>query len=140
MLNKRILGVIMTSILLLDGCGSNTTSKSTEAINNIDEGTYPKGYPYKVINNKSDVVESKLEKLTIRLYSNVKNKADSKSLHKAVVVNINGNDSKTMPIQSTYLGNEIIVGIYDEEGKLIIYSDVVEITDDVPVILVNLDI
>ena len=55
-------------------------------------------------------------------------------------MNVNGKQSETMPIQASYVGDEIVVALYDEKNKLLVVSDAVEVTNNVPVVLVNLSI
>jgi len=132
---------VAVATLILTGCGSNGTSTgaSDNGGGNVDVVS-PTGYENLVINNKGDAVESKLGKLSIKLYSNVADEADAKSMHKGVVVNVNGQDSETMPIQASYVGDEIKVAVYDDKNNLIVVSDAVEVSDDVPVVLVNVSI
>ena len=141
---KKSFFSVAVAALILTGCGSSNGTESTS-----NEGTNsepivaiqaPSGYENPVINNKGNKVESKLGKLSIKLYSAVNDEGNAQSTHKGVVVNVNGKDSSTMPIQASYIDDEIVVAVYDEKNKLVVVSDAVEVTNDVPVVLVNLSI
>ncbi|CAA6815418.1 MAG: Unknown protein [uncultured Sulfurovum sp.] len=139
MMKKSFLSVAVATFILT-GCGSNGSNTGDSDDGGNPEVVAPVGYDSLVINNKGDVVESKLGKLSIKLYSNVADVADAQSMHKGVVVNVNGEDSETMPIQASYVGDEIKVAVYDENNKLLAASDAIEVADDVPVVLVNVSI
>jgi len=143
MITKKIFYGAVVALVLVTGCGNNE-KKELGGVEPIDEGratvVTPNVYTHKVINNKGEAVNSRLGALTIQLYSDVQDQADPKSLHKGVVVNINGEDSQTMPIQASYLGDDIVVAIYNERGDLITTTEAVEVTDDTPVVLVNVTI
>jgi hypothetical protein len=126
----KILGIS----LLLVGCGGGDTPSSTQ-----NEVKIPTTYSYKVINNRGLVVEGKLDNYTIKIYSNSEEVADPKSMHKGVVVKINGKDSEVMPIQISYLNKEIVVAIENEKGEEVAISDEIEVTD-VPVVVVEFSI
>jgi hypothetical protein len=85
------------------------------------------------------VVEGKLDNYTIKIYSNSEEVADPKSMHKGVVVKINGKDSEVMPIQISYLNKEIVVAIENEKGEEVAISEAIAVTD-VPVVVVELSI
>jgi hypothetical protein len=131
-MKKVILSVVIAAVVFT-GCGGGDSSTAETLV-------IPTGYEYKVINNRGDAVEGQVGKRVIKLYSDSKAVADPKSVHKGVVVNINGVDSKTMPIQESYIDDDIVVAVYDEGSELITAVEAVSITDDVPVVLVNLSI
>lgn len=121
--------------LLLVGCGGGDTPSTTTQ----NEVKVPTTYSYKVINNRGLVVEGKLDNYTIKIYSNSEEVADPKSMHKGVVVKINGKDSEVMPIQISYLNKEIVVAIENEKGEEVAVSEAIAVTD-VPVVVVELSI
>ena len=134
MLVKKIFSVAVMA-MVLNGCGSSSKSSSG---GELDEHV-PIGYEYKVINNRGLAVESQLGEYKINLLSNTQELQNPKSVHKGVVVNINGQDSDTMPIQATYLEKEIVVVIYDKDNVLL-GAKAVEVTNDAPVVLVNVEL
>ena len=134
MLVKKIFSVAVMAMVLI-GCGNGSKSSSEEELN----ANIPLGYEYKVINNRGLAVESRLGKYMISLLSDTQETKDPKSVHKGIVVNINGQDSDTMPIQSTYINKVIVVAIYNEEDELL-GSKEVDVTNDAPVVLVNIDL
>jgi hypothetical protein len=136
--NKHLLLSVIVCISLT-ACGGSGSNEATEEPSSTPEHTNQ--YTHEVINNQGKPVESKLGKLNIKLYSNVNKEVDSKIHHVAVVVNLNGKDTKTMPIQANYIDEKIMVAVYDEKGKLLVKTDDgVEITDDTPVVVIKLKI
>jgi hypothetical protein len=83
----------------------------------------PVGFEYQTINNSNEVVETTLNGLTIRLYVNYLETANAQAIHSGVVVNVDGVNSSLMLIQGTYEGHELVVGIYDTDGKLVGVSE-----------------
>jgi len=140
-MKKSFVSVVVVA-LILTGCGNgtNTENKDTGGASNSSSNSEivtPMGYENAVINNKGEAVQSKLGKFSIRLYSNAQDKPDAQSVHKGVVVNVNGQDSQTMPIQASYIGDKIKVVVYDENNNMLITSDAIQVVDDVPVVLAN---
>ncbi|MBU1667435.1 hypothetical protein KKC13_03395 [bacterium] len=128
----KILGIS----LLLVGCGGGDTASTETAQNSV---TVPTTYNYKVINNRGLAVEGTMDNYTIKIYSTTEEVADPKSMHKGVVVTINGKASEVMPIQISYLNKEIVVAVENEKGEQVAVSDAIEVTD-VPVVVVELSI
>jgi len=154
MITKKIFYSVLTALLLVTGCGSsgsndndasdnspqsvNAGDNSPQSVNTTIETT--KGvYKYKVINNRGEEVQTKVDKYTIAIYSDTKEKAYDKSPHKGIVVKLNNKDSELMAIQSTYLGKDIVAKVYKDD-KLLLTSDVVNVTDENPVVLIDVEI
>jgi len=150
MVTKKIFYSALTVLLLATGCGSsgsnpasedspeNTTIENTTIENTTIETT--KGvYKYKVINNMGQEVQTKVDNYKIALYSDTKEKAYDKSPHKGIVVKLNNKDSELMAIQSTYVNKDIVAKVYKGD-ELVSTSDVVKVTDDKPMILIETEI
>jgi len=99
----------------------------------------PDNYSHRVINNQGIGVEGSVNNYTIRIYSNSEEIANPQSLHKGVVVKVNGEASENIAIQASYINKTIIVAIYNSNGKLIKISNEIVVTD-VPVVIVELNI
>ena len=109
MQTKKIAYGALVALLLVTGCGSNSSSESVDSgeLQNSSDSRYI----YKVINNRGEAVTSEVGAYEIALYSDTKEKANDKSPHKGVVVKLNGNDSALMPIQETYMHKDIVAKI-----------------------------
>jgi len=144
MITKKIFYSTLTVLLLATGCGSSgsndndASDNSSQSVNTTIETT--KGvYKYKVINNRGEEVQTKVDKYTIAIYSDTKERAYDKSPHKGIVVRLNSKDSELMAIQSTYLEKDIVAKVYKDD-ELVLTSDVVKVTDDNPVLLIDVEI
>ena len=122
--------------LLLAGCGKSSTSEE-KVVNNHTK--VPTSYSNKVINNRGLAVKGSVDGYGIRIYSNSKEVANPKSIHKGVVVKVNGKASKVMPIEIAYLGKSIVVALVNEKGEEVAVSDEIKVTD-VPVVVVEMNI
>ena len=104
---------------VLDGLNANTVR-------------LPDGYVYRVINNKGEEVNTTVEvdgtTYLIKFYANYEETFDRQKNHKAIRVTINGVQSETLSIQNTYVGNNIVAGIYLDE-RLIHVSNLTEVTN-----------
>ena len=143
----------MVVLVLITGCGSsenkskgNPDNGTSNEIETTMETTMEttiettKGvYKYKVVNNMGQEVHSTVGDYKVALYSDTKERAYSKSPHKGIVVRLNSEDSELMPIQATYLDKEIVAKIYKSD-ELVATSDVVEVTDENPVVLIETEI
>jgi len=148
MITKKIFYSALTALLLVTGCGSSSNDNSPKSVNEGDNSPQSvnttiettKGvYKYKVINNMGKEVQTKVDKYKIAIYSDTKERAYDKSPHKGIVVRLNSKDSELMAIQSTYLGKDIVAKVYKDD-KLLLTSDVVNVTDDNPVVLIDVEI
>ena len=153
MITKKIFYSALTALLLVTGCGSssndnNASDNSPKSVNEGDNSPQSvsttiettKGvYKYKVINNRGEEVQRKVDKYTIAIYSDTKERAYDKSPHKGIVVKLNNKDSELMAIQSTYLGKDIVAKVYKDD-ELVLTSDVVKVTDDNSVVLIDVEI
>ena len=95
-------------------------------------------YTQRVINNQGISVEGHIKNYTIRIYSKEAEVANSQSTHKGVVVKFDGDTSKSIAIQSSYLNKKIVIALYDTGGELITFSDEILVTDDAPVVIVEM--
>jgi hypothetical protein len=139
MQTKKIAYGALVALLLITGCGSNSSSSSESVDSGELQNSSDSRYIYKVINNRGEAVTSEVGAYEIALYSDTKEKANDKSPHKGVVVKLNSNDSALMPIQETYMHKDIVAKIY-EEGSLIGETEAVEVTDNKPVIMIDVAI
>jgi len=84
----------------------------------------PKEYKYQTINNQGQIVEViDNNSNKIKLFSKEQITPNQQANHIGVVVKINGQSTPIMQIQSDYLGKEVVVGVYNTEGKLIAVSE-----------------
>ena len=120
--------------LLLAGCGNSSSSEEKELNTKV-----PTSYSNKVINNRGLAVEGSVDGYGIRIYSNSKEEANPKSIHKGVVVKVNGKTSEVMPIEIAYLGKSIVVALVNDKGEEVAVSDEIKVTD-VPVVVVEMNI
>jgi len=121
---------------------SSTTideTKMPESISTPLPTVTPLKYTHKVVNNQGVEVEGEVNGYTIKIYSDTKVEANAKHIHKGVVIELNGEKSNVMPIEISYLDKNIMIGIYDKEGKRVTASDSIRVTD-VPVVVVELHI
>jgi membrane-bound inhibitor of C-type lysozyme len=106
---------------------------------NAKEGLkLPKGFEYQTISNNNKVVESHYEDLTVRLYANYPERVNSQALHMSIIVYLDESNYVIMPIQATYQGHELVVGIYDKNNKLISISPITMMDDDFIIIYMNI--
>ncbi len=103
-----------------------------------NSATLPASYTHRAINNQGISVEGSLQTYTIRIYSDSKERANAQSLHQGVVVRFNGKTSENIAIQSSYVNKKIVIAIYDATGHLVKVSDEILVTDDVPIIIVEM--
>ena len=138
MVTKKVFYSALTALLLVTGCGNDSTgtNASTETGTTKDGGGNPEVYSYKVINNQGEAVASKLGSYEIYLYSDSEEKADDKSPHKGIVVKVNDENSELMPIQATYMHKDIVAKVY-KNSELVVETEAVEVTDDEPVVLIE---
>jgi hypothetical protein len=131
MFRKKTFYSVAMALLLLNGCGSND-KKTDSSLSDIN-------YTYKVINNKGELVKSKVGEYEVRLYSDSDERADDKSPHKGVVVRINETNSELMSIQSTYIGKHITAKVY-QNSNLVNNPKVIEVTDENPIVKIDVEI
>ena len=138
---KKIVYSMAVILVLVTGCGSSTDNADDGASKDVDTTVETtKGvYKHKVVNNMGQEVHSTVGDYKVALYSDTKERAYSKSPHKGIVVRLNSEDSELMPIQATYLDKEIVAKIYKSD-ELVATSDVVEVTDENPVVLIETEI
>jgi len=145
MITKKIFYSALTVLLLATGCGSSGSNPASEdspentTIENTTIETTKGVYKYKVINNMGQEVQTTVDNYKIALYSDSKEKAYDKSPHKGIVVKLNNKDSELMAIQSTYVNKDIVAKVYKGD-ELVSTSDVVKVTDDKPMILIETEI
>lgn len=145
MITKKIFYSALTVLLLATGCGSSGSNPASEdspentTIENTTIETTKGVYKYKVINNMGQEVQTTVDNYKIALYSDTKEKAYDKSPHKGIVVKLNNKDSELMAIQSTYVNKDIVAKVYKGD-ELVSTSDVVKVTDDKPMILIETEI
>jgi len=145
MVTKKIFYSALTVLLLATGCGSSGSNPASEdspentTIENTTIETTKGVYKYKVINNMGQEVQTTVDNYKIALYSDTKEKAYDKSPHKGIVVKLNNKDSELMAIQSTYVNKDIVAKVYKGD-ELVSTSDVVKVTDDKPMILIETEI
>ena len=140
---KQQLAILSTAFILV-GCGNNTSESETKKEATPSSPTVVKDnsivalkYTNKVVNNRGMEVEGEVGHYKIKVYSDSKIEANPQNIHKGVVVKFNGETSKVMPIEISYLDKNIMVGLYDKSGKHVATSDSIKITD-VPVVVVEL--
>jgi len=140
MVTKKIFYSALTVLLLATGCGSSGSNPASEdSPENTTIETTKGVYKYKVINNMGQEVQTTVDNYKIALYSDTKEKAYDKSPHKGIVVKLNNKDSELMAIQSTYVNKDIVAKVYKGD-ELVSTSDVVKVTDDKPMILIETEI
>ena len=140
MITKKIFYSALTVLLLATGCGSSGSNPaSKDSPENTTIETTKGVYKYKVINNMGQEVQTTVDNYKIALYSDTKEKAYDKSPHKGIVVKLNNKDSELMAIQSTYVNKDIVAKVYKGD-ELVSTSDVVKVTDDKPMILIETEI
>ena len=129
-MKKQLIEIVVISLLFI-GCGGNSTGSNTTTTENTNVPTY------KVINSRGIAVEGKLDNYTVKLYSDNEEEVKPQGRHKGVVVKYNGKTSESMAIQESYQGKNIVAGIYNGD-KLIKMSDSIKVTDDVPVVIMDI--
>jgi len=129
-MKKQLIEIVVISLLFI-GCGGNSTGSNTTTTENTNVPTY------KVINSRGIAVEGKLDNYTVKLYSDNEEEVKPQGRHKGVVVKYNGKTSESMSIQEIYQGKNIVAGIYNGD-KLIKMSDSIKVTDDVPVVIMDI--
>jgi len=140
-MKKQLIEIVVISLLFI-GCGgnstgSNTTTTSEDSVQ-VASTTENTNVPtYKVINSRGIAVEGKLDNYTVKLYSDNEEEVKPQGRHKGVVVKYNGKTSESMAIQESYQGKNIVAGIYNGD-KLIKMSDSIKVTDDVPVVIMDI--
>lgn len=122
MLKRKIFSVVLVVGFLLSGCGDSTSTSSDNTIVMED------GFTYKAINNQGEGIETTLNEYTIKVLSNSEESSNPQSRHKGLVVRINGEKSKTLHIQNSYVGKEIAIAIY-KDNQLVYTSNTITITD-----------
>ena len=99
----------------------------------------PLKYTHKVVNNQGIEVQGEVDEYIIKIYSDTEVEANPKHIHKGVVVKLNGEKSRVIPIEISYLDKNIMIGVYDKKGKRVTASETIKVTD-VPVVVVELHI
>jgi len=132
-INKKSISVALLLGFFLIGCGQNNQiEEKTNSIAMVD------GFNYKVINNKDQAIKTTYKDYEIKVLSNSPEKAEPQSRHKGLVVKINGEKTKTLHLQDSYLGKEIIIGVY-KDNQLVKVSNVITI-EDKPVTIANMQL
>jgi len=90
----------------------------------------PAMFDYQTINNSGEIVETTFEDLTIKLFVDYNETANSQANHIGIVVRINGQDAPIMQIQDTYRNHDIVVGVYDMDGNLVGVSDITTVATE----------
>lgn len=120
------------------GNAADTNQTDTEQIS--EAVTLPTGYSYGAINNTGTVVEGQVADYRVVLYSNYEEQVNGQSLHHGIVVKVNEESSEVISIQATYIGHTIVAALYDASGALVKVSDITEVTDDTPIVFIELSI
>ena len=130
-MNKK-LGLMALGIsFFLIGCGGSSAIESSTSTK------LPENYSYKVVNNQGTSVAGKVSGYTIKIYSDNKELANPKDIHKGVAVKINGKTSEVIPIDIVYLNKNIVVALFNDKGEQVAVSEEVLVTD-VPVVVVEI--
>ncbi len=104
-----------------------------------DGVSLPQGYDFQMINNQGVPQEITLDGYTIKLFANYDNPADQQQNHKGVKVQINGGElSELLTIQNNYIGENLVVGVYNNMDELVAVSELIEITTGTLPISVNI--
>lgn len=130
-INKKSISIALLLGFFLIGCGQNNQiEEKTNSIAMVD------GFNYKAINNRAQAIRTTYKDYEIKVLSNSNEKAEPQSRHRGLVVKINGEKTKTLHLQDSYLGKEIIIGVY-KDNQLVKVSDVITVTDR-PVTVVDM--
>lgn len=121
----------------------NSAGESTPidvVINVEDILDLPVGFAYQTINSANDVVETTtVDGYTIRLFTNHQATNDPQSNHVGIVINVNGIDTPLLSIQRSYIGYEMVVGVYDSKGNLVGVSNTVTLSDRTIIEVITID-
>ncbi len=114
-----------------------------ERIIEVNTVELPSGYTYGVINNSGEEIETTIEvdgvSYFVKLYANYAESADSQKNHKGAKIKVNGVESETLSIQSTYVGHEIVAAIYKDDS-LVAVSELTLVDEDAPGVILTVDI
>ncbi len=114
--------------------------KGSNGANFISKGvlSIPFKFEHQVINNQGESVETTYEGYEIKLFADYNETANAQANHTGIVIHIDDNITvPTLNIQESYIGHNIVVGIY-RNGELVGVSTLTEVDPDSPITSIDI--